>query len=74
MNAPPSALTETATLAPEPALTLTVDGLALREKSMPVPLRETDCGLVAALSEMLTVPLDWPLLRGANATEMAQLA
>ena len=74
MNAPPSALTDTETLALAPALMLTLDGLALIEKSIAVPLSEIDCGLPAALSEMLMAPFDGPLLSGANATEMVQLA
>lgn len=44
------------------------------EKSWPVPLRATLCGLSEALSEMLRVPVLVPPATGLNVTEIVQLA
>ena len=41
---------------------------------LPVPLRETVCGLFAALSETKSVPLRLPLAMGMKVTEIWQLA
>jgi hypothetical protein len=40
----------------------------------PVPLKATDCGLPAALSEIVTTPLAMPLACGVKETLIEQLA
>ena len=47
---------------------------AVKVKSWPVPLRATLCGLPAALSEMLMVPVLVPAAVGLKVTEIVQLA
>ena len=56
MKEPPAAFTKIVVFALEPALTLTVEGLAATVKSTPMPFKETVCGLPAALSVTLSVP------------------
>ena len=58
----------TATL---PKLRLLVDRLATALE--PVPLSETDCGELAALSAMVTVPCSAPIAAGLKVTVMAQV-
>ena len=41
---------------------------------VPVPVKETTCGLFAALSVMVRVPFTTPLTAGVKETEMVQLA
>ena len=41
---------------------------------MPLPLREEVCGLLAALSVTVSVPVNEPLVGGVNVTLMVQLA
>ena len=41
---------------------------------MPEPVRLVVCGLLPALSLTVSVPLNVPVLAGANATEIVQLA
>ena len=70
--------TVTVTLAVPPAATLTVVGDAATEKSgvvdPPVPLSVAVCGLLASLSETLSVAVADPVEVGVNVTLMVQLA
>src|ERR1051325_7584337 len=50
-----------------------VTGTKLSPGILPVPLIATDCGLTAALSLTLNVPLRVPVAVGAKLTLMAQL-
>ena len=47
---------------------------ALVEELTPEPLRETVCGLSAALSVMVTVPVRVPVVEGVKLTLIVQLA
>ena len=51
-----------------------VDEVAENEKSCPIPLSATVCGLPLALSAIVTVPVFDPLLAGSKKTPMEQLA
>lgn len=41
---------------------------------MPIPVRETICGLPTALSEIMMLPVRVPVAVGVNVTKMLQLA
>ena len=47
---------------------------AAREKSVPVPVSETECGLPGALSVIVTEAVRLPVADGVNVTLMEQLA
>ena len=53
---------------------LKLDGENETAGARPVPLRVTDCGLFAALSVTVRVPLTLPAELGAKVTLMVQLA
>src|SRR5712691_12342229 len=56
-----------------PALTVAVEG-AVTVKSQPVPVNGTVCGLPAALSVIVSVPVRAPTAVGANVTLIVQFA
>ena len=53
---------------------VTLEGLAEMEKSSPVPLNETVCGLPVALSVIVSTPFTAPLDCGVKVTEIVQFA
>ena len=65
---PPAGLTVSALVADCPAVTVTKVGEADSEKSAPVPVKLTLCGLARASSATLTLALLAPLEVGANFT------
>src|SRR5579872_4179458 len=69
---PPATATEK--LAVCPGLTVAVDApLAVMEKSWPLPISATVCGVFAALSAIVNVPVLVPLVAGSKKTPIAQL-
>lgn len=60
-------------VAVEPGVTVCVAEEEVNEKSCPKPLSGMVCGLPLALSAMVSVPLDDPLLAGSKKTPIAQL-
>jgi len=75
---PFNAVTVAVTFAVPPAATLTAAGDAVTEKSglvvVPVPVSVAVCGLLASVSETLSVAVAAPVAVGVNVTEMVQLA
>ena len=65
---PPTALIENWYVAVAPALTVAVPPDEGMLKSMPGPLSETNCGLLAAESVMARVPVRVPEAVGVNVT------
>jgi hypothetical protein len=74
LNVPPSALTVMVNFTDCPCLTEAEAGLALTEKSIPVPLRFAECGLPEALSVMLRDPDCVPPAVGRKVMEIVQVA
>jgi hypothetical protein len=71
---PPPGERETAYVAVWPAATVAVGAGDAIEKSWPVPLSATVCGLPGPLSLIVSVPVLAPLTVGSKNTPMAQLA
>jgi hypothetical protein len=55
-------------------VTVALEEDEVMEKSCPVPLSVTVCGLPVALSVIVNVPVRWPAAVGSKKTPMAQLA
>ena len=55
------------------AVKVSADGAALRTTFAPVPVRDTSCGLFAALSAMLNEPVRVPVAVGVKVTFTVQL-
>jgi hypothetical protein len=55
-----------------PAVRVCVEGDADTEKSVPVPKRGRDCGLLVALSEMVIAPVLDPVAVGVKVTWIVQ--
>jgi hypothetical protein len=71
---PPPGETEMEYVAVWPAVTVAVGATDAIEKSSPVPLSATVCGLPGPLSLIVNVPVLAPLVVGSKKTPMEQLA